>query len=49
MCYEALNHAGVMKEKIIVILNDNNMAISKNASAISSHLTNYEQLRNTEI
>ena len=39
MCYEALNHAGVMNEKIIVILNDNNMAISNNASAISSHLT----------
>jgi len=39
MCYEALNHAGAMKEKIIVILNDNNMAISRNASAISAHLT----------
>lgn len=39
MCYEALNHAGAMKEKIIVILNDNNMAIAKNASAISSHLS----------
>lgn len=39
MCYEALNHAGTMNEKIIVILNDNNMAISKNASAISAHLS----------
>ena len=39
MCYEAINHAGILEEKIIVILNDNNMAISSNASAISGHLT----------
>lgn len=35
MALEALNNLGMMKEKVIVILNDNNMAISKPVGAIS--------------
>ncbi|HEX9757743.1 MAG TPA: 1-deoxy-D-xylulose-5-phosphate synthase [Nitrospiria bacterium] len=39
MAYEGLNHAGSLKKDLIVILNDNEMSISKNVGAISSYLT----------
>jgi 1-deoxy-D-xylulose-5-phosphate synthase len=39
MAYEALNHAGGLKSDMIVILNDNEMSISKNVGAFSSYLT----------
>lgn len=38
MTYEALNHAGNEGTDIIVILNDNEMSISKNVGAMSSYL-----------
>jgi 1-deoxy-D-xylulose-5-phosphate synthase len=38
MAFEALNHAGHLKSQIIVVLNDNEMSISKNIGALSSHL-----------
>ena len=38
MSFEALNHAGHLKSDVIVILNDNEMSISKNVGALSSHL-----------
>ena len=38
MSFEALNHAGHLKSDIIVILNDNEMSISKNVGALSAHL-----------
>ncbi len=38
MSFEALNHAGHLKSEIIVILNDNEMSISKNIGALSSYL-----------
>ncbi|MCX5807321.1 MAG: 1-deoxy-D-xylulose-5-phosphate synthase [Proteobacteria bacterium] len=38
MSFEALNHAGDLKSDIIVILNDNEMSISKNIGALSSYL-----------
>ncbi len=38
MAFEALNHAGHLKSNIIVILNDNEMSISKNIGAMSSYL-----------
>ena len=38
MAYEALNNAGSSKSKMIVILNDNEMSISKNIGGISQHL-----------
>ena len=38
MAFEALNHAGHLKSDIIVILNDNEMSISKNIGALSSYL-----------
>ncbi len=38
--YEAMNHAGAMKLKnLIVILNDNDMSISENVGAISSFIS----------
>ena len=40
MVYEALNDAGHSRTKMIVILNDNTMSISKNVGAISRHLRN---------
>jgi len=38
MSFEALNHAGDLKSDIVVILNDNEMSISKNIGALSSYL-----------
>ena len=39
MAYEALNQAGDLKKDLIVILNDNEMSISKNVGALSSLLS----------
>lgn len=39
MALEALNHAGAMKTNLIVILNDNEMSISKNVGGISMFLS----------
>ena len=39
MAYEALNHAGDSKKRLIVILNDNEMSISENVGALSSFLS----------
>ncbi|MBT91826.1 MAG: 1-deoxy-D-xylulose-5-phosphate synthase [Candidatus Pelagibacter sp.] len=38
MAYEAMNNAGAAKTKMIVILNDNDMSISKPVGAMSSYL-----------
>ena len=37
--FEALNHAGQLKKKLIVILNDNNMSIARNVGALSDYLS----------
>ncbi|MEM6603252.1 MAG: 1-deoxy-D-xylulose-5-phosphate synthase, partial [Pseudomonadota bacterium] len=39
MAYEALNNAGALKKKLIVILNDNNMSIAPPVGAMSDYLT----------
>lgn len=39
MAYEAMNNAGTLKSKMIVILNDNNMSIAPPVGAMSQHLT----------
>lgn len=39
MAFEGLNNAGASGRNLIVILNDNTMAISKNVGALSRHLT----------
>ncbi|MBQ3281813.1 MAG: 1-deoxy-D-xylulose-5-phosphate synthase [Eubacterium sp.] len=38
LAYEALNNIGSRKSKVIVILNDNGMSISKNIGGVSKHL-----------
>lgn len=38
LAYEGLNNVGALKKKMIIILNDNEMSISKPVGAISSHL-----------
>ncbi len=38
MAFEALNHAGHLDKKILVILNDNEMSISKSVGALSKYL-----------
>ena len=43
LAYEALNQIGTSKTKLIIILNDNNMSISKNVGALHNHL---DKLRN---
>ncbi|GAB4420099.1 MAG: 1-deoxy-D-xylulose-5-phosphate synthase [Thermodesulfovibrionales bacterium] len=38
LAFEGLNHAGQLKKDLIVILNDNEMSISRNVGALSSYL-----------
>jgi 1-deoxy-D-xylulose-5-phosphate synthase len=38
LAFEGLNHAGHLKKDIIVILNDNEMSISKNVGALSAYM-----------
>lgn len=45
MAYEALNNAGNRKTNFIIILNDNNMSISRNVGGVHTYLT---QLRAAE-
>ena len=39
MSFEALNHAGALKKKLLVILNDNRMSISETVGAFSEYLS----------
>lgn len=39
MALEALNHIGQVKQRLIIILNDNKMSISPNVGGISKHLS----------
>ncbi|QCI18420.1 1-deoxy-D-xylulose-5-phosphate synthase [Buchnera aphidicola (Aphis nasturtii)] len=36
--FEAMNHAGIIQSDLLVILNDNEMSISKNIGALNKHL-----------
>jgi 1-deoxy-D-xylulose-5-phosphate synthase len=51
LAFEALNHAGSLPEKLLVVLNDNDMSISENVGALSNYLARvisgrlYSQLR----
>ena len=45
MLYEAMADAGHAKDRLVIIINDNEMAISKNVGAVSYHLSN---LRTTD-
>lgn len=39
LAYEALNNSGVDTDNLIIILNDNNMSISKNVGSVAKNLT----------
>ncbi len=39
MCFEAMNHAGHTREDVLVLLNDNDMAIAETVGAFSTYLT----------
>ena len=39
MAFEALNHAGALQKDVLVILNDNEMSISKSVGAFSEYLS----------
>lgn len=39
MAFEALNHLGHLQSDLIIVLNDNEMSISKNVGALSRYLT----------
>lgn len=43
MVYEALNDAGLAKAKMLIVLNDNEMSISKNVGSLAKHLTHMRQ------
>ena len=38
MAYEAMNNAGALKSKLIVVLNDNDMSIARPVGAMSNYL-----------
>ncbi len=38
MAFEAMNHAGHSKEKVIIVLNDNEMSIDENVGGLSTYL-----------
>ena len=38
MAFEALSHSGILNKDLLVILNDNNMSISKNIGGLSNYL-----------
>ena len=52
MIYEAMADAGHSKDRLVIIINDNEMAISKNVGSVSRHLSNirtagfYNKFRN---
>ena len=39
MAFEAMNHAGIEKSNVLIILNDNNMSIDPNVGALKEYLT----------
>ncbi len=39
MAYEAMNNAGALKSRLIVILNDNDMSIAPPVGAMSAYLS----------
>lgn len=41
MAYEALNNAAELKKNFIIILNDNEMSITRNVGGMSSYLESY--------
>ena len=43
MAFEALNHAGVAKSNLLVILNDNEMGIDPNVGALKEYLTSVKK------
>ena len=43
MSYEALCHAGYLQKDMLVVLNDNEMSISKNVGAMNKYLTKIYQ------
>ncbi|QCI18983.1 1-deoxy-D-xylulose-5-phosphate synthase [Buchnera aphidicola] len=44
MAFEAMNHAGEIQSDLLVILNDNEMSISKNVGALNKHLKNLKNI-----
>ena len=48
MAYEALNNAGAMKSRLIVVLNDNAMSIAPPVGAMDKHCASWSQSRSAE-
>ena len=47
MAFEGLNHAGVAKSNILIVLNDNEMGIDPNVGALKNYLTSVKTGRDT--
>ncbi len=47
MAFEALNHAGVSKVNLLIVLNDNSMGIDPNVGALKNHFTQLKKNSNT--
>ncbi|QCI25086.1 1-deoxy-D-xylulose-5-phosphate synthase [Buchnera aphidicola (Rhopalosiphum padi)] len=47
MAFEAMNHAGVIQSDLLVVLNDNQMSISRNIGALNKHLKFLRNIKKT--
>ncbi|WP_295164194.1 1-deoxy-D-xylulose-5-phosphate synthase [uncultured Buchnera sp.] len=47
MAFEAMNHAGMIQSDLLVVLNDNQMSISKNIGALNKHLKFLRKIKKT--
>src|SRR3569832_1309603 len=48
MAYEAINNAGHLKSRLLVILNDNDMSITPATGALNKHLNEHAERKTTE-
>ena len=47
MAFEALNHAGVSRVNLLIVLNDNSMGIDPNVGALKNHFSKLKKNNNT--
>src|SRR6201996_2642398 len=48
MAYEALNNAGALRNRLLVVLNDNNMSIAPATGALNTHLNDLAARKSSE-
>ncbi|CAL4325351.1 1-deoxy-D-xylulose-5-phosphate synthase [Buchnera aphidicola] len=49
MAFEAMNHAGSVQSDLLIILNDNQMSISRNIGALNKHLQSLRDIKKNNL